>query len=102
MQPKVQAEQTLFIFARALQGPPMPLAVVKTTTETLPTTVVLTDESAMMPQLKLSNFADVTVTARISQQGDVTAQAGDLQGQLDVMNWQEAGTVAIVIDKVIE
>lgn len=56
---KVNPTDTLFIFAKALQGPPMPLAAVKLTADALPITVTLDDSMAMMPQMSLSKFENV-------------------------------------------
>ncbi|MBC7716457.1 MAG: c-type cytochrome biogenesis protein CcmI, partial [Pseudorhodobacter sp.] len=58
---------TVFIFARAAQGPRMPLAIVKKQVSDLPFNFKLDDSTAMSPQMKLSNFADVVVGARISK-----------------------------------
>jgi len=59
---KVSGSDTLFIFAKALQGPPMPLAALKKTVADLPLSVTLNDAMAMMPQMKLSNFEDVKIS----------------------------------------
>jgi cytochrome c-type biogenesis protein CcmH len=72
---------TVFIFARAAEGPRMPLAIVKKQVSDLPFTFQLDDSTAMSPQMKLSNFADVVVGARISKSGQATPTAGDLTGQ---------------------
>ena len=56
----------------------MPLAVVRHTLNELPLTVTLTDDQAMMEDLKLSAFDEVIVGARISLSGDPIARAGDL------------------------
>jgi len=68
----------VFIYAKAASGPPMPLAVVRHTLNELPLTVTLTDDQAMMEDLKLSAFDEVIVGARISLSGDPIARAGDL------------------------
>ncbi len=73
---------TLFVFARAAQGPRMPLAIVRQTAVDFPLTVTLDDSQAMMPNLRLSGFSEVTVGARISRSGDATPQPGDLQGSV--------------------
>ena len=54
---------TLFIFARALNGPPMPLAVVRQPVGNFPVEAVLNDSQAMMPDLSLSKFPSVVVAA---------------------------------------
>lgn len=70
---KVQPGDSVFIFARATSGPPAPLAAKRLTVADLPVTVELGDADAMMPQLKLSNFAEVQLVARISRAGQPTA-----------------------------
>ncbi|SEM72194.1 cytochrome c-type biogenesis protein CcmH [Pseudomonas sp. ok272] len=70
---KVQPGDSVFIFARAVSGPPAPLAAKRLTVADLPVTVELGDGDAMMPQLKLSNFPEVQLVARISRAGKPTA-----------------------------
>ncbi|KAF0863643.1 c-type cytochrome biogenesis protein CcmI [Pseudomonas sp. LD120] len=70
---KVQPGDSVFIFARATQGPPAPLAAKRLTVADLPATVELGDADAMMPQLKLSNFPEVQLVARVSRAGQPTA-----------------------------
>lgn len=72
-------EATLFVFARAAKGPPMPLAIERHKASELPLTVTLDDSTAMMPSMKLSDFPEVVVGARISRSGQATPQSGDLQ-----------------------
>ena len=68
-----QPGDSVFIFARAVSGPPAPLAAKRLTVADLPVTVELGDADAMMPQLKLSNFPEVQLMARISRAGQPTA-----------------------------
>ncbi|MBK5539856.1 c-type cytochrome biogenesis protein CcmI [Pseudomonas sp. TH07] len=70
---KVQPGDSVFIFARAVSGPPAPLAAKRLTVADLPATVELGDADAMMPQLKLSNFPEVQLVARVSRAGQPTA-----------------------------
>lgn len=69
---------SVFVYAKAMQGPPMPLAVKKLTVSDLPANVSLSDSDAMMPTMKLSSFDQVIIGARISKSGNPVAQAGDL------------------------
>jgi cytochrome c-type biogenesis protein CcmH len=71
---------TLFIFARAVGGTPMPLAVVRLDPHRLPLTVTLDDSMAMAPGVNLSSAKQVEVVARISASGQVRAEPGDLEG----------------------
>jgi cytochrome c-type biogenesis protein CcmH len=77
---ELDGSEMLFVFARAAQGPPMPLAVVRGRVSDLPLTVTLDDSMAMAAGMKLSNFDRVVVGARISMSGTPTASSGDLQG----------------------
>jgi cytochrome c-type biogenesis protein CcmH len=77
---RVAQGDTLFVFARAAQGPRMPLAIHKGAA-TLPARFTLDDSMAMAPALRLSGFAEVVVGARISRSGNATPQPGDLIGQ---------------------
>jgi cytochrome c-type biogenesis protein CcmH len=77
---KARPGDTLFVFARAAEGPRMPLAIVRKQVKDLPLNFTLDDSMAMTPTAKLSSSARVVVGARISARGEATPQPGDLQG----------------------
>ena len=81
MASRIKPGDTLFIFARAAQGPRIPLAIIKRPVASWPSAFVLDDTMAMAPNLKLSGFDKVVVSARISKSSNATPQAGDLIGQ---------------------
>ena len=93
-------DDTVFIFARAAEGPPMPLAVKRARVRDLPFEFALDDSMAMAPGMNLSAHARVVVGARISKSGQPTAQPGDLQG-LSAPVSNDARGVSVVIDAVV-
>jgi cytochrome c-type biogenesis protein CcmH len=92
-------ESTVFIFARAVQGPRMPLAIMRRQVKELPVTVTLDDSLAMSPAMTLSKFDQVTVGARVSASGNAMPQSGDLEGSQSPVSVASPGTVAITIDR---
>ena len=96
---KAAPGDTLFVFARAAQGPRMPLAILKLKVSDLPLTFTLDDSTSMSPELTLSKFPSVIVGARISRSGDAMPRSGDLVGQVGPV---ETGSsrLAITIDSV--
>jgi len=99
---KVQDGDTLFIFAKAADGPPMPLAIARRKAGDLPVTVTLDDSMAMMSSMKLSSFEQVVVGARVSKSGSATAKSGDLQGKAGPLASETSEPVEIAIDQVVK
>lgn len=99
---RLDADATLFVFAKAASGPPMPLAAIRQPVQGFPVEVVLNDDQAMVPSVKLSQYKQVVIGARISQSGDVSAQSGDLQSLSDPLDLEDGlQSVALVIDQVV-
>jgi cytochrome c-type biogenesis protein CcmH len=78
---KASPDDTVFVFARAAQGPKMPLAILRKQVRDLPLTFTLDDSMAMAPNMALSKFGEVVVGARISRSGQAMPQSGDFEGQ---------------------
>ena len=98
---RVSDTDTVFIYAKALTGPPMPLAIVRKQVSDLPIKVTLDDAMAMMPTMKLSNFKAVKVMARISKSGTAMQQKGDFVGSVDLTELTKNQAVVIVINQEI-
>lgn len=96
---QVSPTDTVFIYARAANGPRMPLAIIRFTANELPRSFELNDSQAMSPQMSLSKFNTLTIIARISKSGNATPQTGDLIGEIENV---PLGTknITLVIDKI--
>jgi len=94
-------DHTLFVYAQALNGPPMPLAVTRNKAGELPLEVVLDDSMAMMPTMKLSAFDKVKLQARISASGNAQPEPGDLVGLLAEVDVTTTDTISLIIDTVM-
>ena len=94
--------ETVFIYARAVDGPPMPLAAVRRLASELPMAVRLDETTSMTGALTLSSATQVVVGARVSRSGTVTPTSGDLQGLSDPLEVSANPPVTVVIDRVLE
>ncbi|MFZ5539110.1 MAG: c-type cytochrome biogenesis protein CcmI [Pseudomonadota bacterium] len=97
---KARPDDVVFIFARAAEGPRMPLAIVKVQVKDLPAKFVLDDAMAMSPNFKLSTFSEVVVGARVSKTGGATPTSGDLEGLSKPVKVGARG-VSVTIDNVV-
>ena len=94
---KVAPTDTVFIFARAAEGPRMPLAIVRKQARELPIIFKLDDSMAMAPDMKISKFPQLVVGARISKSSNAAPQPGDLQGMSGTVTNSSAG-ITVLID----
>ena len=92
----------VFVFAKATQGPPAPLAVKRLTVADLPASIILNDADAMLAQFKLSLFENVSISARVAKTGNPIAQTGDLESnKVDVKN-SSTETINITISSIVQ
>jgi len=92
---------TVFIYAKAKQGPRMPLAAQRVSVSQLPAEVVLDDSMAMVEGMNLSSFDQLVVSARVSKSGTAIAQSGDYIGQVDVTDKSSPKALLIMIDTLV-
>jgi len=98
--PQANINDPIFIYAKAVAGPPMPLAARRARVADLPVTLILDDSMAIDPAMKLSGFPEVTLIARIAKSGQAMPQSGDLEGEVSPVEPGRAGIVKILIDRV--
>ncbi len=94
-------DATLFVFARAAEGPPMPLAIQRLSAGRLPLTVTLDESNGMLPNMKLSMFPTIVVGARVSRSGQAIAQSGDLQTLSAPLAVTRTEPIVLKIDQVV-
>ena len=97
-----QPQQTVFIYAQALHGPKMPLAIVRKQVADLPLSVDLNDSLAMQPNMHLADFNELRVVARISKTGTAMTQPGDFIGTAEVNVPPSEQAVSIVINQEVK
>ncbi len=99
---KVGPEVTVFVYARAWQGPRMPLAIQRITVADLPTEIVLDAGSAMAPGMTIDSFPQLEILARVSRSGDPSPKSGDWQAAKGPITAAEQdGPVQLLIDSQI-
>ena len=103
MRDKVNSSDTLFIYARAANGPKMPLSLARLSVSDLPATVTLTEEMAMMPNMSLGQFDQVEAIARVSKSGQAITQAGDLIAKGISVDFTKSSSakVSLSIDSIV-
>jgi cytochrome c-type biogenesis protein CcmH len=89
---------TLFVFAREMNGPPMPVSIVRATKNELPFTFRLDDSTSPMSSRKLSDVGTVVILARLSKSGQAMPQSGDLEGMSQPVI-PGAKQIRVVIDR---
>ena len=96
---KASPDDVVFVFARAVDGPRMPLAAKRARVADLPLEFVLDDSMAVMPGANLSSAQQVRVEVRISKSGTATPGTGDLSGKSEAVKPGAKG-LRVVIDRI--
>lgn len=93
------ADAVVFVYAKAQQGPKMPLAAQRLRLSDLPASIVLDESMGMVEGMNLSAFNQVVVSARVSRSGGAIAESGDYIGEVVVDDVAATDNVAIRIDR---
>ncbi len=99
---QVSPDDVVFIFARAANGPRMPLAILRKQVSDLPISFTLDDSMAMTPEMKLSSFSELVIGARVSKSGTAMAGAGDIEGLSGVIRLSDGNEVNLIISDIIK
>jgi len=94
-------EETVFIFARAVNGPRMPLAVQRVRVADLPYDFKLDDSQAMSPQNRISSAQELRIEVRVSKSGQAMPGKGDLTGQSGIVK-PGSENIRVLVDQVTE
>jgi cytochrome c-type biogenesis protein CcmH len=94
---RLRGDASVFVIARAVGGPPMPVAVEKHPVSALPLTVTLDDGDGPMPTAKLSALQEVEVIARISDSGNAMRQNGDIESAPQRVRLPSTAPVALTL-----
>lgn len=94
-----QANDIVFIFARAIGGPSMPVAVLRKQASELPFNFALNDSHSMSAAATLSDFERVIVTARISRAGDARNALRGLQATSEELILADHNAISLIIEK---
>lgn len=92
----------LFVYAQAVGGPPMPIAALKTKLPTFPVTIELSDANSMVKGVKLSDYPNFIIKARISVDGNASNSAGQWQGQSSAIAAGEEQNVKVLVSQLLE
>jgi len=86
-------DASVFVYAKATAGPPMPLAVERLRLADLPRMVTLDESMGMMQGMSLANFDQVILVARISSSGIANTSPDDFQATSGVIDVTQANPV---------
>ena len=99
---KLPPESTVFIYAQAVNGPKMPLAIVRRQLADLPLQVTLSDAQAMRPDMKLSDQSQLNIVARVSKSGQAMSQPGDLLGNTELAAPFQSQVATVLINREVK
>ena len=95
---RVQAEDTVFIFAKESPEHRMPVVALRKRVADLPFDFILTDKEMMVPESSLGNYAELVVTAKISRSGNASDNSQGLEAWSEPVSPADSGAIELLID----
>ena len=99
---QLQDTDVVFVMAKALTGPVMPLAAMRIMAKDLPLQVSLNDSQGMVPGLSLSTFDQVQIIARVAKSGEPIAKPGDFEGTVSPVTVKSDDTISLIIESIVK
>ena len=99
---KISPQDTLFVYAKATTGPPMPLAIKQFTADALPLETCLGPDDAMIEGMTINRFDSIQIIARISKSGLAAPQSGDMQALSEPLPTKNGSMISLSIDEILE
>ena len=96
---KIKPQDTVFVYAQAISGPKMPLAIVRIQADKLPVAVTLSDQQAMQAGSRLGEQPQLRIVARVSKSGQAMSQPGDLLGSTEISQPFAEATANVLINQ---
>lgn len=98
----IRSNDTLFVFVKDPNGPPMPIAARRLSALPLPRVITLNDGDRLMEGNSLSSYPQLVIGAHISKSGSATKTSGDLVGLSQTFSTADQRAIQISINERIK
>ena len=98
----IRPNDTLFVFVKDPNGPPMPVAARRLSALPLPRVITLNDGDRLIEGNSLSSYPQLVIGAHISKSGNATKTPGDLVGLSQTFSIADPRVIQISINERVE
>jgi len=98
----IRSNDTLFVFVKVPNGPPMPIAARRLSALPLPRVITLNDGDRLIEGNSLSSYPQLVIGAHISKSGSATKTSGDLVGLSQTFSMADPRVIQISINERIK
>ncbi len=98
----VSSTDTVFVTAKAANGPPAPLAIRKLTVGNLPQIVHLSNAHSMIEGMTVDQFEDIVIQARVSKSGTAQRSSGDIVSDSIQISGHPENVLSLTINAIIQ